>query len=152
LTWTFSGLLSMDPFTALASEGVTAGQRLAVSGIPDPHAPGLQETIDTLLAANRSFAVKTLALTWFRGGPYWFAAGDGGRRAVVSATPPHAVRDRFTRAQIEEAARAAASPAVRVELEWLDDYDEYYYDRDRRKSLPVLRARYADAQRTWMYL
>jgi hypothetical protein len=35
---------------------------------------------------------------------------------------------------------------------WLEDYDSYYYDRDRTLSLPVLRVRYADPQRTWLYL
>ena len=31
------------------------------------------------------------------------------------------------------------------------DYDAYYYDRDRRVSLPVLRVRYGDPQQTWLY-
>jgi hypothetical protein len=36
-------------------------------------------------------------------------------------------------------------------MHWMEDYDAYYYDRDRRQSLPVLRVRYADSQRTWLY-
>ena len=44
-------------------------------------------------------------------------------------------------------------PADRVLDEtWLDRYDSYYYDRWRAKPLPVLRVRYADADRTWLYL
>ena len=35
---------------------------------------------------------------------------------------------------------------------WLDGYDAYYYDRGRELSLPVLRVRFADPQRTWLYL
>ena len=31
-----------------------------------------------------------------------------------------------------------------TEATWLDQYDAYYYDRDDRKSLPVVRVRYAD--------
>jgi uncharacterized iron-regulated membrane protein len=151
-TWTFSGLLSMDPFPALSSEGVTAAERTAVSGIRDVRVPDLPETTDALRVASRSLAPKRLELIWFGGAPYWLATGDGGRSVLVSATPPHAARERFGRAQIEEAARAAASTPARVELEWLDEYDEYYYDRDERKPLPVLRARYGDAHRTWMYL
>ena len=43
-------------------------------------------------------------------------------------------------------------PGVPIEgMHWMDDYDAYYYDRDRRDSLPVLRVRYADPQRTWLY-
>ena len=36
-------------------------------------------------------------------------------------------------------------------MSWLDQYDAYYYDRNRRLSLPVLRVRYNDPQRTWLY-
>jgi hypothetical protein len=151
LAWTFSGLLSMEPFQALSSEGITAGQRLAVSGVEDPHAPGLREMTEALRAASRSLTPKTLELIWFGGAPYWLATGDASRSVLVSGRPPHEVLDRFRPAQIEEAARRGA-PTAGVELEWLHDYDEYYYDRDRMKPLPVLRARYGDAHGTWMYL
>ena len=36
-------------------------------------------------------------------------------------------------------------------MAWLDSYDAYYYDRDRQLPLPVLRVRYNDAQKTWLY-
>jgi hypothetical protein len=52
---------------------------------------------------------------------------------------------------MEQAAQAASRGAT-VAPEWLVDYDEYYYDRDGRRPLPVLRARIADAEGTWMYL
>jgi hypothetical protein len=39
-----------------------------------------------------------------------------------------------------------------VEVSRLDAYDAYYYDRDRQKPLPVLRLRFADPRRTWLYL
>jgi hypothetical protein len=34
----------------------------------------------------------------------------------------------------------------------LDRYDPYYYDRRRELPLPVLRLRFADAGRTWLYI
>lgn len=43
------------------------------------------------------------------------------------------------------------SPYAIEEVSWLDRYDAYYYDRDGRLSLPVLRARYGDPQHTWLY-
>jgi hypothetical protein len=44
-------------------------------------------------------------------------------------------------------------PGAAVEdVEWLDAYDAYYYDRDGELPLPVMRARFADAQRTWLYV
>jgi hypothetical protein len=39
-----------------------------------------------------------------------------------------------------------------VGMRWMEDYDSYYYDRTRRRSLPVLRVRYGDSLRTWLYI
>ena len=47
----------------------------------------------------------------------------------------------------------AAMPGVPIQdAAWLNDYDAYYYSQKGRKSLPVLRIRYADAPHTWLYL
>ena len=35
---------------------------------------------------------------------------------------------------------------------WLREYDNYWRSRDNARSLPVLRVRYLDPQRTWLYL
>jgi hypothetical protein len=53
---------------------------------------------------------------------------------------------------VEDAARAAAPDGASTELTWMSEYDEYYYDRDRGLPLPILRARYSDAESTWLYL
>jgi hypothetical protein len=43
-------------------------------------------------------------------------------------------------------------PGVPIDgMSWLDRYDAYYYDRNGRLSLPVLRVRYRDPQQTWLY-
>ena len=38
-----------------------------------------------------------------------------------------------------------------VDAIWLDRYDSYYYDRSGTLPLPVLRARYDDQVKTWLY-
>jgi hypothetical protein len=44
-------------------------------------------------------------------------------------------------------------PGVRVvDAEWLDTYDNYYYSQKGTKALPVLRIRYDDPEKTWLYL
>ena len=35
---------------------------------------------------------------------------------------------------------------------WMTEYDAYYYSRSRQLNLPVLRVRFSDPQRTWLYL
>ncbi len=39
-----------------------------------------------------------------------------------------------------------------TEVAWLDDYDAYYYDRQRELPLPVMRVQYGDPRATWLYL
>ena len=34
---------------------------------------------------------------------------------------------------------------------WMRAYDNYYYSRDGALALPVLRVRYHDPARTWLY-
>ncbi len=154
LTWTFSGLLSMDPFPQLSSEGITDVQRRAVSGAVTPiETVTLAQGRAALDVARRALVPREMRLTTFRGGLYWIASESPMRQVLISATTPEAgARRAFDRAEIEAVAHAAAPGHVAVELTWLEDYDAYYYDRRRSRPLPVLRARYADAAGTWMYL
>jgi hypothetical protein len=48
---------------------------------------------------------------------------------------------------------STAMPGVPVEdAVWLHEFDSYYYDLRGTRSLPVLRVRYADQERTWLYM
>jgi hypothetical protein len=49
-------------------------------------------------------------------------------------------------------AERAMSGAVIQDIARLDTYDSYYYDRERELPLPVLRVRYDDPERTWLYV
>ena len=59
---------------------------------------------------------------------------------------------RFDDGAMLAAARAAMPETVVEEAVWLQQYDSYYYDRDGRRPLPVLRVRYSDSVQTWLYL
>ena len=46
-----------------------------------------------------------------------------------------------------------AMPGVPIEgVYWMSEYDPCYYDRSGRLNLPVLRVRFGDSERTWLYL
>ena len=48
---------------------------------------------------------------------------------------------------------SAAMPGVPVEdAVWLHEFDAHYYDLRGARSLPVLRVRYANPERTWLYM
>lgn len=152
-TWTFSGLLSMGPFAALSGPGLSATQRDAVTG-PTPRLAGLsaEDVRDAVRAAGRDLAAREMVATAFRGRSYWMASENPSRHRLVPVDGAGAAIEGFDRAELDAAARAAAPVGGGVELTWLEAYDEYYYDRDGQRPLPVLRARYADADQTWIYL
>jgi hypothetical protein len=51
-----------------------------------------------------------------------------------------------------EIARAAMPGVPIADAVWLQEYDAHYYDLRAGRALPVLRVRYADDVRTWLYL
>lgn len=153
LTWTFSGLLSMGPFPLLSSEGVTEAQRRAVTGdSPGYGAITAADTGAAVRTAGAALTVKELSVATFRGATYWIASESPARRVIVPAAAPHTSMAAFARRDVEAAARDAAGGAPMADLTWLDRYDDYYYDRAGARPLPVLRARYDDAEGTWLYL
>jgi hypothetical protein len=147
-TWIFSGLLSMDPWNWHPSTAPTREQRARVAG----GAVAIQDlSVEKLRRAVQAFAPnlpKEIEVTRFRG--RYYAAAAGG---IVSLDEPqYGARDQLPPDSIVGAANVAMAGAPIAGLSWLDDYDAYYYDRNRRLSLPVLRVRYDDPHQTWLYI
>ena len=174
-TWIFSGLLSMDPWDWSPGNSPTRAQREAVAG--GPLRVDLL-TLDRLRAGfhvfSSSLAVKEVEVVQFRGDPYLLAYGPpapvddrqlaGSDAAVFRASgsttdhlivsvaaPERGALRRFEDQAMVAAASAAMPHAAVREAIWLDRYDSYYYDRDARLPLPVLRVRYGDAADTSLY-
>jgi hypothetical protein len=155
-TWIFSGLLSMDPWDWHPGTAPTADQREALSGgsldLSDVPAPTLTAAVTRLVAEIDAREVEIIQVRSQR-----YLAG---RRPSAPLLPRmatlsranHGTFDRFPDEDMVESARAAM-PDVDVEdAVWLDRYDAYYYDRGGELSLPVLRVRFADPVRTWLYV
>lgn len=144
-TWIFSGLLSMDPWNWHPSTSPTREMRQRVSGgaidLSALTTFRIRETLDAFPAP-----VKELEFVRFEGHDYAVAASG-----IVSIDEPHRFQERFSMDAIASAA-SIAMPDVKIAgSAWLSDYDAYYYDRDRRLSLPVLRVDYGDPQHTSLY-
>ena len=147
LTWVFSGLLSMDPWNWSPGTAPTREQRERLAGgrpVPD------NLTVDQLRRTINAFAPdlpKEIEFIRFRGHAY--AVATSGIVAIDAVNL--GVHEQLPPDQIVGAA-AVVMPGVPIEgMQWMDEYDAYYYDRAGGKSLPVLRVRYADSQRTWLY-
>jgi hypothetical protein len=145
-TWIFSGLLSMDPFDWHPSTAPTRDQRQRVAGGPLVASDLTQARVQRAIAAFTPTFPREVEIVRFRG--HYYAAASFG--IVSFDAPQFGARDQLPADLI----RGAADVAMSVPIEgvtWMDEYDPYYYDRDRILSLPVLRVRYGDPQHTWLY-
>jgi hypothetical protein len=146
-TWIFSGLLSMDPWDWHPSTAPTRDQRQRVSGGPVAAGDLTVEKLRRVITAFAPELPKEVEIVRFRG--HYYASGAAGIASFDE--PQFGARDQLP-ADLMVGAANAAMEGVPIEgMTWLDDYDAYYYDRDRELSLPVLRARYGDPQQTWLY-
>jgi len=146
-TWIFSGLLSMDPWDWHPTTAPTRDQRSRVAGGPLDLNDLTVARVQRVVQAFRPSLQKDLEIIRFRG--RYYATGAGG--IVSFDEPQYGARDQLPADLVFGAADVAMNGVPIEGISWLDDYDAYYYDRDRRLSLPVLRVRYGDAQRTWLY-
>jgi hypothetical protein len=151
-TWIFSGLLSMDPWDWHPDTVPTIEQREALSGGPfrldGLSLEKLQQAIAVLSgSAAASDRPTEIEVEQFRGEAFYASGGQ----LVSAMEPERGAFSGFDRAALS-AALQQAMPDVGIEdARWLDRYDAYYYDRGGALPLPVLRVRYADPQKTWLY-
>jgi len=151
-TWTFSGLLSMDPFPQLSTGGATREQRHAVEGHDAGTAALDAGAVSAAVQAARGKLVpKEMELTRVGGRPYWIAAETPERSVVVAADRLEGAFERFPAGDIEALGRAAA-PSPVADVAWLDGDDGYYRSSDSPRPLPVLRVVSRDDDATWVYL
>jgi hypothetical protein len=143
LTWVFSGLLSMDPWSWSPGTAPTREQRAAMSGGP----LRLEAiTLDAIRAATAKLgsSLKELEIAQFKGEP--FLVADSGE--VLPGIRPGTIPPR----ELLEAAQHANPNATIVDWTMLDRYDAYYYSRSGGLPLPVLRLKFDDDVRTWWYV
>jgi hypothetical protein len=146
LTWIFSGLMSMNPFSVFSPRGATADEQRRWTG------PAAQATLPPAAALRlaRPLAVREMEILRFNGQAWYRVRGvdttllvradsDTGSTALA-ALPDADVRSALARLR----------DAAPVELTRLIAYDELYYARGaspvqrQNRPLPVWRARWAD--------
>lgn len=172
LTFVASGLLSMEPWAwTQRDESLAGATRQAFPGgtgdLADYRRPGAGEL------GEAAFEVKEIALTGVLGEPHYVVRGaaavpaamgwpDGGHqpyfversrdheRVVVSART-FQVREPLEAWEIADRLEAAVGSPAR-ESTLLTEYDAYYYSREGRSPLPVVRVKLDDPDETWLYV
>jgi PepSY-associated transmembrane protein len=144
VTWVFSGLLSMDPWDWHPSTSPTRPQREALTGgalrLNGLSVATLQDALAALDGPREPELVQFRGSLFLADAHRLVSLADGRRMASVD---PNA---------IVQAVTAAGGTTPIRDITRLDRYDAYYYDRDGELPLPVVRVRYDDPQRTWLYV
>ena len=173
LTWTFSGLMSVEPFAWTRARGLELpSDSLAGGPLNLERFPAIEAAAWTRAVDGRT--VKEVALHQVGGEPFYearlapppAATPLAASQVGAGAVPRRAESDRLLIAAETLAARkapfdsevlvsrleaAAGAPVVDATL--LESYDGYYYGRPEDAApLPVVRVRFADPMETWVYV
>ena len=174
-TWVLSGALSMDPFGWQAGRTTGPARQAAFEGEARPpdglHLASIRAATGSI---SESFPPREVELLQFAGEPLVLAyrpPGDGGTYgssyagsplAFMSSVQPFEHRlvslengtaRHFGEPELLAAAAAVIPESNVVDATALKEYDAYYDDRRYRLlPLPVLRVRFDDPARTWLYL
>lgn len=151
LTWVFSGMLSLEPWDYVSRDGLGAGMEEAFTGgdLDLTPFPMMQaEAWNAVLRGRRATEVEFVRV---QGDPYYHVHGVEAHPILLAVNPlrtmpPFSIESLMARVK-------EANPDVPiVESRLLSEYDGYYYVRDPKGPLPVLRVKFADPARTWFYL
>ena len=165
-TWIISGALSVNPYGIFSrDEGLSWDQYEIITGGPeDFDSVTLADLRSGLAGIAQHFPAKEVDVGQFRGKLYLAAArppstpypvvGNGPieRRMVWLDSPEAGTFTRFAGADIEAIADELSVGLPVEDRIWLNAYDNYYRSRDNVRPLPVLRVRYLDEERRWLYL
>jgi len=150
LTWAFSGMLSIEPFDwATPGRGgvraAFAGGPLDVSLFPPMDAAAWGEAL-----AERG--PKEVELVRIQGDPYYVVRGVEPKPLLMEARQLRARREPFSIESLISRMKDGNPGVPIVESQVLQDYDSYYYSQNRESPLPVLRVKFDDPEKTWVYV
>lgn len=143
LTWTFSGLLTMQPWGLLESKSAVSREDLASEMSWGEARP--------LLEQARRFS-DTADLTSLRGAPllgghYLAAHGRDGEVTRIGADGPAPLAE----AELASALKARGGLLADGKLETLNATDDFYYGHKQEIDLPVYRLQLSDRDATRVY-
>lgn len=191
VTWAFSGVVSLGVMpgfkeTLYTPPQVEAGARSVQGQGPRLPLDGISaaQVRDAAATALAAFPVKELELISTGGEPWWLAYRtptaeevrdwhsrsafdfisptlDHAHRLIAARQPERGALETLPPGQMLAYATQAMPGAKVISADWLQHYDNYYYERHTSfdlglpqpvKTLPVLRVKFDDPLHTWLYL
>ena len=172
LTWVFSGLVSMEPWAWTNARGLDLEREVLSGGVMElDRYPKAEPAAWAAMAGDR--AIKEVEFTTIQDEPYYvvrlahqaravrrerlhqpylIAGRAEGDRLLVSPATMRARTEAFSNASIVTRLQGAVPEARISEQTLLTEYDSYYYSRRGLTPLPVLRVKFDDPMRTWVYV
>lgn len=148
LTWIFSGLMSMNPWNMFSSRTPDPSQLAAWRGGPlQLAAPGLRPALALKGDAREVEWVSVAGKAYFHVASTWSSS-----LMVAANEAPTTAVERLPTAMLGALAATLMPTETQPTLQWLDEYDLYYYARHQPKRLPMLRARFNDQRATWFHI
>jgi uncharacterized iron-regulated membrane protein len=175
LTWAFSGLLSMEPWAWTERDEIDRRTRQAFTTRPLDleRIPNVEPAIWARVLQGHP--LKEIEFVQMFGEPYYIARTspderalvgwpDGGHqpyfvsrnpdtaRFVIAANSFEVKQKPFDTETLVRRLKEANPDAPILESAVLTQYDAYYYSRDNQAPLPVVRVKFADRDKTWVYV
>ena len=174
LTWAFSGLLSMEPYTRTQTEAVSiprdvfSGGSLDFAKFPKPEPAAWNRALEGRAIREVDFR-RIQDEHYYLVRPAPPAGIEAARRErlhqpynvngraepdllLLAADTMDVKREPFSTGSLVARLEKAIPGTPIVEQTLLDDYDNYYYSRGRITPLPVLRVKFQDESQTWLYV
>jgi len=173
LTWVFSGWLSMEPWGWATQPGLQiprdafTGDAVDLARFPamDPaqwhelmggraikEVEFLRIHDEPYYAVRAGRALSEAPRPERLHQPYNVSGRQQGQRLLVAAATLSIRREPFSVDSLVARLKQSAPKVAIVEAQLLDDYDSYYYSRGRQTPLPILRVKFDDPDRTWVYV
>jgi len=152
-TWILSGLFTMSPGNWSPGPSPGRAEIKAFAGADlDPDAFHLPPA-RAIGLIQKCIQPSDVEMIMFGGLPYYLARDAKSQVRLLSAhgDSEHCISEVAPQELLAAAKRVVGTAPV-SDSELLTSYDTYYYDRNHRKPLPVLRVRFADGRRTWLYI
>ena len=146
-TWMFSGWLSVNPFHWFEREVASPHAAEAYAG--HDSAPVFAGDAAPLRAIGAA-EVREARLYWFDGRPLMALERPDLSESVMDAATGQPVR--LTEPRIFAAAARTAPGSVMTIRTRLTAEDDYWYQHQNERRLPVLRAGFDDADKTWLHI
>jgi hypothetical protein len=153
LTWVVSGLLSMQPWDWTSTDGGSgAGLRQALAGRPLNLASFQLPGATAWSAALAGRTPKEVEFLNIQGNPHYLVRGVEAKPVLMTVDPLAVRTESFSVPSILSRFTEGNPDAPILESALLSRYDSYYYSRDPKPPLPVLRVKVEDPDATWFYI